>query len=664
MNQSGLWSEGAVTCRAGKAPRLILDRLRFSLRWPFICGLLLALLSSACSDRQIRLSTPIYGFKPVKAEYNLGEGERFECRDTWAFSDGQRRLFIIYAKYERESGKKLGDFFRISHDGGASLSSERTLPSAFSTKREPSFAFTKDGLVAVYASGSETDPKNLFYIRSEDEGVTWTTPVNINDEQGSAHMSSGGWFSFVQPSESEVYCLWTDSRRGFPLTYFSASRDGGRTWSPNQAVEYDFREREQLLPQVVMGAGGRLLAFWQDGRDRQTLYDIRGSYSDDGGQHWSASQKINDDQESVWQTHPEAVARGKEIYLTFTDFREPGEEGDKDWNIYFTVSPDNGQTWKRNIRLNDAQAGVDDFQRLAIDERGTLYCVWRSGRESILGEVYFAYSTDGGQSWSHSIKVNEGNELLYRLGMRLVTTSGGKLLCRWQEGRPGREEFPLAWLEPQTSDLSPPASPMAEHRAPPALPAGEVLFADDFSSGSQARWQVTTGVWTVIDGALMGVEPGAIVPFSSFARFKEPESYLLRGRFKLDPAHHQMAYLYFRANPAARRYYVIGNGFRTGVCLSLKEDDSLPVYRGLGPFALDGRPLAQRRYSFRNNRWYEFTLVVRPERVDYFVDGHWMLSYKGRMELPPGSFGIGGWASAPTYFDDLVVYGQRSTTAP
>src|SRR6185436_19805166 len=99
------------------------------------------------------------------------------------------------------------------------------------------------------------------------------------------------------------------------------------------------------------------------------------------------------------------------------------------------------------------------------------------------------------------------------------------------------------------------------------------------------------------------------------------------------------------ANPAARRSYVIGNGFRTGVCLSLKEDDSLPVYRGLGPFALDGRPLAQRRFSFRNNRWYEFTLVVRPERVDYFVDGHWMLSYEGRLELPPGSFGIGGWAS-------------------
>jgi len=406
-----------------------------------------------------------------------------------------------------------------------------------------------------------------------------------------------------------------------------------------------------------------LLAFWHDGRDRQTLFDIRGSYSDDGGQHWSASQKINDDQEHVWQIVPEAVARGKEIYVVFSDFREPGEEGGNDWNIYFAASADNGQTWKRNIRLNDVQPGWDDLALLTIDDRGTLYCAWRSSRDSILGEVYFTYSTDSGLSWSHSIKINEGTELLFRQPADLVTIAGGKLLCLWLEKRPGWDEYRLAWLEPQTSDLRPqtsdirPPAPVVERRAPPPISEGETLFADDFSSGSEARWQAPTGAWTVIDGALMGVEPGASAPFSTFARFKEPESYLWRGRFKLDPVHHQMAYLYFRANSTTHRYYVIGNGFQTGISLSVKEDDSPPLV--IGSFALDGRPLAQRRFPFRNNRWYEFTLAVRPERVDYFVDGRWMLSYEGRLKLPPGAFGIGGFGSAPTYFDDILVTEQK-----
>jgi len=155
----------------------------------------------------------------------------------------------------------------------------------------------------------------------------------------------------------------------------------------------------------------------------------------------------------------------------------------------------------------------------------------------------------------------------------------------------------------------------------------------------------------------MGVEPGALNTSSLFARLKEPERYILRGRFKLDPVHHQMAYLYFRANPATRRCYVIGNGFQTGVCLSREEDDAPPLI--FGPFALVGRPLAQRRFPFRNNRWYDFTLVVTPERVDYYVDGGWMLRYEGEFQFPPGRVGIGSFGAAPTYFDDLAVYEQR-----
>lgn len=626
-----------------------------------ICDLSLVLLLSSCSSHNARPSAPIYGFRANSAEFNLGDATRFEFKLGGIASDGQRRLLISYAKHDRTTGEKLGEFFTTSTDEGASFGPERPLPTG-SISIFTRFTLTQTGGSAVYVSNPRYSDAvwNIFYARLETDDATWSEPVQINDEQDSMTFSGGGDFRFIQPSREEIDCLWTDKRRGFQLVFFSASHDGGRTWSPNQAVEHDFREGTQLSPRIVVGAEGRLLAFWQEARDRQTLFDIRCSYSDDGGQHWSASQKINDDKEPVWQTEPVAVARGNQIFLAFTDFREPGEEGGNDWNIYFSASSDNGRTWKQNIRLNDVQAGVDDDPRLVIDDRGILYCLWQSGRDSILGEVYFAHSTDGGQSWSPSIKVSDGNELLYRKCEDSIMVAGGKLLFQLEERRPGWEKVSLTWIEP----LSAPASvnksvpaPAIESPTPPSLPSGEASFADDFSSGSQARWQVATGVWSIVDGAFMGVEPGAVVPFSSFARYKEPESYLLHGRFKLDPVHHQMAYLYFRANPTARRTYVINNGFQTGVCLSIKQDDSPPLV--VGSFALDGRPLAQRRFPFQNNRWYEFTLAVRPERVDYFVDGRWMLSYKGRLNLPPGSLGIGGFGSAPTYFDDIVVTEQK-----
>ncbi|HLE63971.1 MAG TPA: sialidase family protein [Pyrinomonadaceae bacterium] len=595
-----------------------------------------------------------YGFRPVQAEFDLGNTGRIEFKHFRLETDGQHRLLIGYEKYDRSQGKNLGAFLRISTDGGTSFGPERMMPVSILSKFF--LAFTKGGLAAVYASSPDAR-QNIFYTRLEDNNsATWSTPVQINDEQGSAGMGGAGEVVFVQPSENDVYCLWTDDRRGFTLIFFSASQDGGRSWTPNQPVEYDFREGVQLRPRLVAGATGRLLAFWQDARDRQSLFDIRCSYSDDRGQHWSASQKINDDHEHVWQSDPRVVAKGNQIYAVFTDFREPGEGGYNDWNIYFTASPDNGQTWKRNTRVNDLQAGVDDWPLIAIDERNTLYCAWRSSRASIFGEVYCAYSTDGGESWSHALKLNEGDEFWYRLPYDLVALAGGKLLCRWAENRPGLKKTHLTWLEPLSAPAmvdEPAPAPESSPHVATSFPDGKVLLADDFSSSNPARWEVATGTWIVIDGALMGVEPGKLAPYTSFMRLKEPERYLLRGRFKLDPVHHQMAYLYFRASTTPDRAYIIGNGFGTGVSLSFKEDDSPPLW--FGPFALVGRPLAQHRFPFQNNRWYEFALIVTPERVEYYVDGRWMLSYEGRLELLPGSIGIGGFGLAPTYFDDIVV---------
>jgi len=626
-------------------------------------GLLLALglQSSSCSSPNRRPSVPIAGFKASRAAFNLGDEARFEYKFARLASDGQRRLLIAYAKFDRVRGEKLGEFFTTSTDEGASFGPERPLPPG-SLSTFIQFAHIQGGWSAVYLSRQPYSDEawNIFFSRLERDDATWSAPVQINDEQDSTILRGGGDFSFIQRSESEIYCLWTDKRRGFQLVFFSASHDGGRTWSPNQAVEHDFREGMQFFPRLVGGEGGRLLAFWQDGRDRQTLFDIRCSYSDDGGQHWSPSQKINDDQIPVWQTEPVAVARDNRIYVAFADFREPGEEGGNDWNIYFAVSSDNGLTWSPNIRVNDVQAGVDDVPAVMVDDRGILYCLWHSGRHVIFKEIYLAYSSDGGRSWSPSVKVSEGSELAFHQSRNPILVAGRNLLFLLWEVRPGWERFSLNWITPlstPSSESKPASVPTIESPTRTPFPNGEASFADDFSSGSQARWQVATGVWTIIDETLRGVEPGVFVPFSSFARYREPESYVFRGRFKLDPVHHQMAYLYFRANPAARRTYVIHNGFQTGVCLSIKKDDSPPVL--FGPFALDGRPLAQRPFPFQNNRWYEFTLAVGPDRVDYFVDGRWMLSYKGPLELPPGELGIGGFGSAPTYFDDIVVTEQK-----
>ena len=119
------------------------------------------------------------------------------------------------------------------------------------------------------------------------------------------------------------------------------------------------------------------------------MVDIRYSYSDDEGGSWSKSQKINDDEKEVWQMAPRVVVDGANIYVVFTDFREPGEFDDNDWNIYFARSTDNGTTWEKNKRLNDIKEGIDGMPVLTTDPQGNLYCLWESTRETLFGQIVF-----------------------------------------------------------------------------------------------------------------------------------------------------------------------------------------------------------------------------------------------------------------------------------
>jgi hypothetical protein len=88
-----------------------------------------------------------------------------------------------------------------------------------------------------YLDAPSTDlaATKLYVVHSDDGGITWTTPVLVNDDGTSASHFMPGFA--VDQTTGAVGATWYDTRsdptRVSARYYGSISSDGGETWSPN-----------------------------------------------------------------------------------------------------------------------------------------------------------------------------------------------------------------------------------------------------------------------------------------------------------------------------------------------------------------------------------------------------------------------------------------------
>jgi hypothetical protein len=96
--------------------------------------------------------------------------------------------------------------------------------------------------------------------------------------------------------------------------------------------------------------------------------------------------------------------------------------------LYAAQSMDGGQTLSNEVTISE---GIDRAFNpiLAIDEQEHLYLVWRT-RHHLDINIYFVRSTDGGQTWSRSVRINE--EVRQAFNHSLAVDTQGHLYVAWQ----------------------------------------------------------------------------------------------------------------------------------------------------------------------------------------------------------------------------------------
>jgi hypothetical protein len=241
--------------------------------------------------------------------------------------------------------------------------------------------------------------------------------------------------SIARGLNDELYVMFDDMREGGDM-YFAKSLDRGRTWSrPNIRVS-DTCICDWGLPScMAVDVAGTIYACWTDWRiddDGDDDWDIYFSTSTDGGETWSVNVRVNDSSNGSKSIGSMIVAPDQSLCVVWTDRRN----GSIDPDIYFARSTDSGKTWTDpNIRVDDGATGSQFGGPICADQSGNLYVGYssRPNSEARL-HVYLVRSTDYGETWSKpAIRIDDGRIADHR-NISLEVSPTGLYAVWWMKG--------------------------------------------------------------------------------------------------------------------------------------------------------------------------------------------------------------------------------------
>ena len=214
-----------------------------------------------------------------------------------------------------------------------------------------------------YGSTQGQDSSRILVSHSTDFGITWSSPVRVNDAAGDCQDADNtveGAIPAVGP-QGQVYLAWS----GPGGILFDRSLDGGATWGRDVPVAaqpggWDFGvsgiSRCNGLPTTLCDASnstyrGHVYVVWSDQRSGPDNTDVFLSRSTDGGLTWAAPVRVNDDLTSRHQFLPAATLDPTTgiLYVLYYDRRATTGDATE---VYLARSADGGQTF-HSIRVSD-----------------------------------------------------------------------------------------------------------------------------------------------------------------------------------------------------------------------------------------------------------------------------------------------------------------------
>jgi hypothetical protein len=366
-------------------------------------------------------------------------------------ADPTNPRFVVLA--HRLDAPTFGCGLQVSGDGGRTYVPAEPvpeLPEGAEKCYSPEVAFDGNGTLYylfVGLHGRGNTPMGIFLTTSSDRARTFTKPIKVLD---AGNYQTRMVIDPTVDDQGRIHLVWLHTTAdpptgGLPpppnpiLTAYSD--DGGKTFS--EPLEITDPERPRAVaPAVALGADGALHVVYYDlqgdARDYQGLrgptwtgtWSVVVKSSSDRRRRFSPAVVVSDDVVPpervllIYTMPPPAIAADEDdLYVAWHDARND------DWDVFLSRSSDAGQSWSAPTRVNDDEIRNGRHQYLpdlsvAPDGRvDVIFYDRRRDPENVRNDVYYAYSDDGGRTFSENLRLtSESSDS--RTGQRYLVPSG------------------------------------------------------------------------------------------------------------------------------------------------------------------------------------------------------------------------------------------------
>lgn len=245
------------------------------------------------------------------------------------------------------------------------------------------------------------------------------------DDTGNSQVTAR--WPVVSSFRNNIYSAWEDTREGPKKIYFARSTDQGLMFQPNIRVDDSPDGSFSHNPSIAVDSFGTIYVVWEDDRDGMGRSKIFLARSDNSGESFEGSSRVNSSLGTDDFDLPAVAASSGKVGVAWFD--------NNNHDVLYAESFDKGLSFSPTIKVNDGGCGSIFYPDLVINETGTAFVVWESSMPP-KDMICFSKSVNG-SSFSSSVFVSNDSTTGGQRMPSIALTSNGTIVVVWRDYRNG-----------------------------------------------------------------------------------------------------------------------------------------------------------------------------------------------------------------------------------